>query len=110
MQGTDYLGADHFSALGGTPILVVDAAEWQRPASPLQAVIVGIDREGSLPSVRDQDFDLLLTSCDAAPRPWVSLDPSQFDETIQRLADSVNANPVAAPHRNWSAGGRSPDL
>lgn len=96
MQGIDYLGADRFSALGGTPALVVDAASWKKPDSPLQAVIIGIDREGHLPSVADQPFDVLLTTCKAAQKPWVSLDPAQFNEIIDRLTSAVNANPIAA--------------
>ena len=96
MQRIDYLGADRFSALGDTPVLVVDAASWTKPASPLQAVVVGIDREGSLPSTDRQAFDVLLTTFDAAPKPWISIDQAQFDDTVQRLAEMVHANPVAA--------------
>ncbi|MEH6757414.1 MAG: enoyl-CoA hydratase/isomerase family protein [Parasphingorhabdus sp.] len=96
MQGTDYLGSDRFSALGGKPVLVVEAASWHRPASPIQAVVIGIDREGDLPTVSDQEFDVLLTTFKAAPKPWVSLDPTQFDDTVQRLTGSVDANPIAA--------------
>lgn len=96
MQGTDYLGADRFSALGETAVLVVDAASWERPASPMQAVIIGIDRAGDLPLVADQQFDVLLTSCEAAPKPWVSLNLVQFDDIVEQLTSAVNANPVAA--------------
>jgi len=96
MQMIDYLTADQFSALGGTPVLVVDAANWNKPASPLQAVVVGIDREGNLPSVDAQAFDVLLTTFDKAPKPWVSVDPAQFDDMTQRLTEMVHANPVAA--------------
>tara|TARA_R110002124_G_scaffold270739_2_gene439422 strand:- start:8851 stop:9843 length:993 start_codon:yes stop_codon:yes gene_type:complete len=96
MQMIDYLAADQFSALGGTPVLVVDAANWNKPASPLQAVMVGIDREGNLPIVDKRAFDVLLTTFDEAPKPWVSIDPAQFDDTIQLLTEMVHANPVAA--------------
>src|SRR5690606_39166977 len=96
MQRTDYLGADRFSALGGTPMLVVDAANWIRPVHSLQAVIIGIDRGGDLPAVIEQEFDVLLTTYKAAPMPWVSLEPARFDEMVQRLSGSVEANPIAA--------------
>lgn len=96
MQGTDYLGADRFSALGGTPVLVVNADDWQRPVPAIQAVIIGIDRAGDLPAVLDEKFDVLLTTAKVAPAPWVSIDSSQFDGAIQLLIASVNANPVAA--------------
>ena len=96
MQMIDYLGADHFSALGGSPVLIVDAASWKRPALPIQAIIVGVDRKGDLPPVNDQEFDVLLTTCGAAPRPWISLDRAELDNRVQKLVNSVNANPVAA--------------
>tara|TARA_R110000824_G_scaffold37553_6_gene115536 strand:- start:21350 stop:22342 length:993 start_codon:yes stop_codon:yes gene_type:complete len=96
MQWTDYLGADRFSALGGTPVLVVDAGKWQKPDSSIQAVIIGLDREGDLPSVSDQEYDLLLTTAKAAPMPWLSLNPTLFDETVERTVGSVTANPIAA--------------
>lgn len=96
MQMTDYLAADRFSAPGGTPVLVVDAASWRRPVAAIQAVIVGIDREGRLPPVAEQDHDLLLTTRKAAPRPWVSLDPAQFDDVVQKITQAVHATPIAA--------------
>jgi len=96
MQMIDYLEADHFSALGGSPVLVVDAGSWTRPAAPAQAIIVGVDRKGDLPPANDLEFDVLLTTGRAAPRPWISIDPAQFDNTVQKLVESVNASPVAA--------------
>ncbi|HEY9092514.1 enoyl-CoA hydratase/isomerase family protein [Parasphingorhabdus sp.] len=90
------MGADRYSALGGTPVLVVDAADWYRPASAIQAVIIGIDRAGDLPPVSEHEFDVLLTTAKAAPMPWVSIDPVQFDGAVQLLTASANANPVAA--------------
>ena len=96
MQGTDYLGADRFSALGGTPVLIVDAANWNRPAPPMQAIVVGIDRERNLPTIDEQAFDLLLTAAESAPKPWISIEPAQLEDTVQRITEMVNANPVAA--------------
>src|SRR3546814_15128263 len=51
MTGPDHLDADRLSAPGGQPVLVVDAAGWRRPLAPIQAVVIGIDREGALPTV-----------------------------------------------------------
>ena len=96
MQTIDYLGADHFSALGESPVLIVDAEDWERPSARVQAVIVGLDRTGYLPPIDDQQFDILLTSRGTAPRPWISIDPAQFDNTVQRLVKSVHAQPIAA--------------
>jgi hypothetical protein len=90
MTGPDHLDADRLSAPGGQPVLLVDAAGWRRPDVPIQAVVIGLDRDGALPPVAADDFDLLLTAAADAPRPWVS------DARAERLADAVHANPVAA--------------
>jgi len=89
----DHLGADRLSAPGGTPVLVVDAARWSRPKVPIQAVVIGVDREGALPAVVVDDFDILVTAAVGAPRPWVSL--GSFSH-VEELADTVRANPVSA--------------
>lgn len=90
MTGPDHLDADRLSAPGGQPVLIVDAADWRRPTAPIQAVVIGVDREGALPEVVADDFDLLVTAAQDAPRPWVS------DPQPERLADAVYANPLAA--------------
>lgn len=90
MTGPDHLDADRLSAPGGQPVLLVDAARWRRPNPPIQAVVIGVDRDGALPAVVADDFDLLLTAAAEAPRPWVS------DARAERMADAVRANPFAA--------------
>lgn len=93
MTRPDHLDADRLSAPGGQPVLLVDAAGWRRPRAPIQAVVIGVDRDGVLPAVVVDDFDLLLTVADRAPRPWVSIrKPADAD----RLADAVRTNPLAA--------------
>ncbi len=89
----DHLDADRLSAPGGEPVLVVDAGRWVRPKAPIQAVVIGVDREGALPAVVVDDFDLLATIVADAPRPWVSVGSLSRVET---LADAVRANPIAA--------------
>ncbi|APZ98223.1 hypothetical protein BWQ93_06835 [Sphingopyxis sp. QXT-31] len=93
MTTSDHLGADRLSAPGGEPVLVVDAARWVRPKVAIQAVVIGVDREGVLPAVLIDDFDLLVTAAIGAPRPWVSL--GSFEQ-VEALADAVRANPNAA--------------
>lgn len=93
MTTPDHLDADRWSAPGGEPVLVVDAARWVRPKVPIQAVVIGVDREGALPAVVAGDFDLLLTIVADAPRPWVSV--GSFSQA-EALADAVRANPIAA--------------
>ncbi|PKP99062.1 MAG: enoyl-CoA hydratase/isomerase family protein [Alphaproteobacteria bacterium HGW-Alphaproteobacteria-13] len=90
MTGPDHLDADRLSAPGGQPVLLVDAAGWRRPDAPIQAVVIGVDREGVLPAVEADDFDLLLTAAADAPRPWVC------DADGGRLVERVRTNPFAA--------------
>lgn len=90
MTGPDHLDADRLSAPGGQPVLVVDAVRWRRSDVPMQAVVIGVDREGTLPAVAADDFDLLVTSAQDAPRPWV------YDTRPDRLADAVLAAPLAS--------------
>ena len=93
-DGIDYLSADRFSALGDTPVIVVDAARWLRPAPGVQAVVIGIDHRGELPTANPAHFDLLLTPVAGAPAPWVSAE--RLDEQVERLASAVRDWPVAA--------------
>lgn len=89
----DHLGADRLSAPGGEPVLVVDAARWVRPHMPIQAVVIGVDREGLLPAMVADDFDLLLTTAREAPAPWVTIRNAALAD---RLADAARENPLAA--------------
>ena len=93
MTGPDHLDADRLSAPGGEPVLLVEAAAWRRPEVPVQAVVIGVDRDGALPAVVADDFDLLLTTAPEAPRPWVSIDSAAQAE---RLADAARENPLTA--------------
>ncbi|WP_447762553.1 enoyl-CoA hydratase/isomerase family protein [Sphingopyxis panaciterrae] len=96
MTSPDHLDVDRLSALGGEPVLVVDAKVWRRPAAPIQAVVIGVDRDGVLPAIVADDFDLLVTVADNPPRPWVLLGAGDIDAHIARIADAVKANPLAA--------------
>lgn len=96
MTGPDHLDADRLSAPGGQPLLLVDAAAWRRPAAPIQALVIGVDRAGAIPQTLSDDFDMLLTSAADAPRPWVSLGAGDFDAGVERLSAAVTANPLAA--------------
>jgi hypothetical protein len=93
MTTPDHLDADRWSAPGGEPVRVVDAARWARPKVPIQAVVIGVDRESALPAVVADDFDLLVTMAPDAPRPWVPVSSSAL---VEALADAVRANPIAA--------------
>jgi Enoyl-CoA hydratase/isomerase len=92
----DFLTADRFSAMGDTPVLVVDAAVWERPVADVHAVCIGVDRAGVLPEINTDHFDVLLTTAADAPAPWVSVSPERFDAHVQQLATAVRDCPVAA--------------
>lgn len=62
----------------------------------IQALVIGVDREGTLPAIVADDFELLLTTAANAPRPWVSLDARDVDAQIARLVDAAKAKPLAA--------------
>ena len=89
----DYLSADRFSALGDTPVIVVDAARWLAPAPVVQAVVIGVDRRGELPRVNPNHIDVLLTPVAGAPAPWVST--KSLDEEVERLTSAVRDWPTA---------------
>lgn len=92
----DLLGADRFSALGDAPVLIVDAASWHSPLPDTHAVCVGIDREGVLPQVDPEQFDVLLTAAPDAPEPWVSVAPARLAVHAEDLAQAVRDWPMAA--------------
>lgn len=92
----DALSADRFSALGDTPVLVVDARTWACAAQDVQAVIIGVDHAGTVPPVDPALFDVLLTSVSGAPAHWVSVPPNRLKAHIAQLTDAVRQWPVAA--------------
>ena len=92
----DFLTADRFSAMGDTPVLVVDAAVWVRPVAEIQAVIIGVDRDGALPAIDLGHFDVLVTTAADAPAPWVSVSTEKIAAHIDHLAKAVRDYPVAA--------------
>lgn len=92
----DYLDAERWSALGDVPVLVGDAVAPDWPGGPVDAVRIGVDRAGALPPVNPGQFDVLLTSADTAPAPWVSVKADAFDREVARLEVAVRACPVAA--------------
>lgn len=96
MTGPDHLDADRLSAPGGQPVLVVEAAAWRRPEAPVQAVVIGVDRNATLSAGAPDDFDILLTAAINAPPPWISLDADDFEAQVERLVVAVRANPQAS--------------
>lgn len=94
--GLGHLELERFSPLGGEPLLVVDTSADANIYRGSQAIIVGVDREGALPALLADDFDILLTSAPNAPRPWISVSPSQLDAKIDTLHQTAHHAPFAA--------------
>lgn len=92
----DYLIAERWSALGDCPVLVAEAGGPDWPQGSVDAVRIGIDWAGALPPVDAAHFDVLLTSAEAAPAPWVSVAAGSLDGEVVRLEAAVRACPVAA--------------
>ncbi len=67
---------------------------WPDERTGSGAVTVGVHRLGDRPTEGLGRFDILITTDATAPRPWVrTANPS---ETLARLADAVERQPVAA--------------
>jgi Enoyl-CoA hydratase/isomerase len=92
----DFLTADRFSAMADTPVLVVDAAVLVPSGPDIQAVCIGVDRDGALPAIDAAHFDVLLTTAADAPAPWVSVSPERLGAHVGQLATAVRDCPVAA--------------
>jgi len=100
--GFDPEGAEAFSALGGSPLVVLaveDAARVREAAGTLRAgapILVGVDTAGAVPPGADAIFDILLTVADRPPRPWVGVGSGGMDAALAALEGTANGCPVAA--------------
>lgn len=90
------LDAWRFSGAGDCPVRVEAAGSFRSAGPPLQALVIGVDREGALPEVDAGDFDLLLTTAAGAARPWVHVPIALLDRHVEQLRAAVAATPVAA--------------
>jgi hypothetical protein len=91
--------AEGFSALGSQPMIELDLA---MPDAPYrltslgftQAIIVGFDESGALPTGPFQRCDILLTTRKEPPRPWTSI--ANVRTTLDELRSCISLNPIAA--------------
>lgn len=86
-------------ALGGAGLEIVELPG--AAAAPLAAdlpgvVRVGVHREGPLPAVDADAFDVLLSVHPGAPAPWVGLAPPGLDPAVATLQAAADRQPVAA--------------
>lgn len=97
-----YLDAEQWSALGASPLVVVElgdpvaVAAARRLADRTKAIVLGLDRTGSCPPVEETLYDCLLTIAQDPPRPWVSVPTGRIDNALVRLTQTVGFAPVAA--------------
>ena len=98
----DSEGAEALSALSGRPLAVVaveDAGAIREGASDLRAgapILVGVDAEGLTPGGVADLFDILLTTADRPPSPWVSVGRGGLDAALSSLEATTTRCPVAA--------------
>ena len=89
----DTLDAEEFSALGSRPMVLVDTAELPGTLPP--AVLVAVDRAGTLPALDSARFDALVTTRDNAPAPWVCVAPLRLEAQLDKVRSIVAAAPIA---------------
>jgi len=93
----DTLEAERFSALGATPLVLIDLAiEDATPYARTQAVLVGVDWAGRCPAVDTAAYDCLLTTALEAPTPWVSVAAERLGARLVAMQAAVENAPVAA--------------
>jgi enoyl-CoA hydratase/carnithine racemase len=92
----DHLDIERFSPLGDTPLVVIEADENAARFQAAHAIVVGIDRVGVLPAMDYRHFDVLLTTAQSPPRPWVSASHNMLDAKLESFASAVANAPHAA--------------
>jgi len=71
----------------------VDTGE---PCDSAGIVRLGVHSEGTLPSKRLEEFDVLLSVAPDAPAPWVSIREADLAARVASLRAAVESQPVAA--------------
>ncbi len=96
MEHIDHIEADDYSAIGKSPIVIVEVGNIVPACVPIQAPIIGLDRSGNLRASDHHRFDVLLTTFPNAPRPWISIPDEKFDAHCQSIEARVRQFPIAA--------------
>lgn len=83
--------------LGGAGLQVIEmGSKVGRTAVGGGAVRLGVHRNGPIPDIALDAFDILLSAAPEAPRPWVGVAPDSMDAAIDVLRARVTAQPAAA--------------
>lgn len=81
----------------GTPAFTVDLGHESAPVARAPgSILIGLDRRGTLPAVDAADYDLLLTTAVAAPRPWIGVPAAGIDDEVALLVGRARERPLAA--------------
>lgn len=99
--GALWLSLAEFDERAGDHPIVFVALDGACPPLPgplptRAGVFVGVDRGGAVPAGLENAFDVLLTTNEQAPAPWVGLTPAGVDQAVALLSDAVAAHPLAA--------------
>lgn len=86
---------ERYRPWGDGPMLVVEAAQVP-PRRPHGAIVVAVDRAGSLPAVADDVCDAMVTVVPEAPAPWVSVPPARLEAQLETVRRAVAGAPAAA--------------
>lgn len=92
---TDRLADEAHSALGVQPLVYLDAAA-PGPIPVDAAVVVAIDRAGTVPRLDPALFDAMVTTHPAAEAPWVSVSPARIEAQCAAVSSAVASAPIAA--------------
>lgn len=102
IAGIDRIAAETFSSLDMSPVVVIEAGQpgaidaAQRLAELGSALIVGLARHEIPPDIRHDCFDIFITGCPGAPRPWVSIQKDRLEREVDHIVKVVRHSPVAA--------------
>ena len=90
-------GIEDHAPVFGAPAFMVDLGRESAPADRAPgSILIGLDRRGTLPDVEVADYDLLLTTAAAAPRPWVDVPAAAIDDEVALLAGRARERPLAS--------------
>jgi len=89
-----WLDADDWSALGKSPAFIQDAR--LAPPAHCQSVMIGVDLTGSLECRHQANYDVLITTVQNAPAPWISVPENRAQDEAEALTQRVRQFPMAA--------------
>lgn len=89
-----FFDLERYSPLTGEAWVVLDCSEGTALGAMPDGVVIGVDRMGTVPKVKADRYDVLLSAADNAPAPWVSC--SDPDKAARSLSRAIAATPIAA--------------